>query len=85
MSGGRRDARNGRVPGGGEPEARAGDVAVNGESLAPGALDDAFARWSGTTSRRDFLKTLGAVRLRGERRGRGRGGPMGLWDGACRG
>ena len=57
MSGGRRDARNGRTQGGGEPDERAGRVRVNGQ--VPTALDDALARWGGTTSRRDFLKTSG--------------------------
>ena len=83
MSGGRRDARHGRTKGGGEPDERAGRARVNGQ--VPTALDDALARWGGTTSRRDFLKTSGTVRLRGERRGGGRGGPMGLWDGGMPG
>ena len=57
MSGGRRDARNGRTQGGGELDERAGRARVNGQ--VPTALDDALARWGGTTSRRDFLKTSG--------------------------
>ncbi|MDE0651256.1 MAG: molybdopterin-dependent oxidoreductase [Gammaproteobacteria bacterium] len=57
MSGGRRDARNGRMRGGGEPDERAGRARVNGQVAT--ALDDALARWGETTSRRDFLKTSG--------------------------
>ena len=56
MSGGRRDARNGRVKSGDESDARA---AMSGGRKVPEAVDDALARWGGTTSRRDFLKTSG--------------------------
>ena len=56
MSGGRRDARNGRVRSGDESDARA---AMSGGRKVPEAVDDALARWGGTTSRRDFLKTSG--------------------------
>ena len=57
MSGGRRDARDGRTQGGSELDESAGPAKVNGQ--VPTALDDALARWGGTTSRRDFLKTSG--------------------------
>ena len=56
MSGGRRDARNGRVKSGDESDARA---TMSGGRQVPEAVDDALARWGGTTSRRDFLKTSG--------------------------
>ena len=72
MSAGRRDARNGRRPSNGEVDRRAGQVPsagrrdaqrgrgpMNGERQVVPSLDDALARWGGTTSRRDFLKTSG--------------------------
>ena len=46
MSAGRRDAQMGRGP-------------INGERQVVPSLDNALARWGGTTSRRDFLKTSG--------------------------
>ena len=72
MSAGRRDARSGRRPASGEADCRTGQVPsggrrdaqmgrgpINGERQVVPSLDDALARWGGTTSRRDFLKTSG--------------------------
>ncbi len=72
MSAGRRDERNGRMPSDGEPDGRAqrGPRAgrhdermrrtpVNGDRQSSPLFDEAVARWGGTTSRRDFLKTSG--------------------------
>ena len=40
-------------------EARGGRESASGDRQLASSLDDAMARWGGTTSRRDFLKTSG--------------------------